>query len=148
MGPRRYFSLQELIDAFSIERIHSAGARFDYEKAKWFNHESIKKSTVDRLLPEFEQRLFSQPATAEERKKLYQVIELVKDRCTLLTEIKEQAGFFFTDPLQVDTTAITGKWSAERRAFFEWLADQYQHAPLGMPLRKSSYLKKKPLCYN
>jgi len=140
---KEIFSLQELIDAFSIERIHSAGARFDYEKAKWFNHEWIKKSSVDRLLPEFEQRLFSQPATAEERKKLCQVIELVKDRCTLLTDIKEQAGFFFTDPLQVDTAAITGKWSAEKRAFFEWLADQYQHAPLGDAAAQEQLFKEK-----
>ena len=43
------FSLNELIEKFSIERVHKAGAKFDYEKAKWFNHEWIKKLTVDSL---------------------------------------------------------------------------------------------------
>lgn len=122
---KEIFSLQELIDAFSIERIHSAGARFDYEKAKWFNHEWIKRSSTARLLPAFEQRLFTHEPTASEREKLTQVIELVKDRCTLLTDIDQQAGFFFADPQQIDITAIAGKWSAEKRAFFEWLAQQY-----------------------
>src|SRR3954462_336309 len=41
------FSLNELIEKFSIERVHKAGAKFDYEKAKWFNHEWIKRSTVN-----------------------------------------------------------------------------------------------------
>jgi glutamyl-tRNA synthetase len=140
---KEIFSLQELIDAFSIERIHSAGARFDYEKAKWFNHEWIKKSTADRLLPEFEQRLFSQPATAEERKKLYQVIELVKDRCTLLTDCKEQAGFFFADPVTIDTAAVAGKWSADKRSFFSWLAEQYRSASMGDAAAQEQLFKEK-----
>ena len=43
------FTKEELIEKFSIERVHSGGAKFDYEKAKWFNHEWIKKSSVDSL---------------------------------------------------------------------------------------------------
>ena len=39
------FTLEELIQKFSIERVHSSGAKFDYEKAKWFNHEWIKRFT-------------------------------------------------------------------------------------------------------
>ena len=46
---KEIFSLEELIEAFSMERVHSAGAKFDYEKAKWFNHEWIKKSGVGSL---------------------------------------------------------------------------------------------------
>ena len=43
------FSFDELIEKFSIERVHKGGAKFDYEKAKWFNHEWIKKLMVDSL---------------------------------------------------------------------------------------------------
>ncbi len=43
------FSLEELVEKFSMERVHSGGAHFDYEKAKWFNHEWIKKSGVGSL---------------------------------------------------------------------------------------------------
>jgi glutamyl-tRNA synthetase len=46
------FSVDELIEKFSIERVHSAGAKFDFEKAKWFNHEWIKRSSAKKLLPQ------------------------------------------------------------------------------------------------
>ncbi len=160
---KELFTLQELIDAFSIERIHSAGARFDYEKAKWFNHEWIKKSSPEHLLPAFEEKLFFEPhqATSEtmataasattavpntaaaDREKLLRIIELVKDRCTLLTDINEQAGFFFADPVQIDTATITGKWSAEKRAFFEWLGQQYQSKNMGDAPAQEQLFKEK-----
>ena len=140
---KEIFTLQELIASFSIERIHSAGARFDYEKAKWFNHEWIKKSSIERLLPEFEQRLFTKTTSGAEREKLIQVITLVKDRCTLLTDCNEQAGFFFTDPTQIDTAAISGKWSAEKRAFFEWLSDQYLTTAMGDATTQEQLFKEK-----
>jgi glutamyl-tRNA synthetase len=140
---KEIFTLQELIASFSIERIHSAGARFDYEKAKWFNHEWIKKSSIERLLPEFEQRLFAKTTSGAEREKLIQVITLVKDRCTLLTDCNEQAGFFFTDPTQIDIAAISGKWSAEKRAFFEWLSDQYLTTAMGDATTQEQLFKEK-----
>ena len=43
------FTLDELVQKFSLERVHKAGAKFDYEKAKWFNHEWIKKSSNENL---------------------------------------------------------------------------------------------------
>ena len=46
------FSLEELIQKFSVDRISKAGAKFDFEKAKWFNHEWIKRSSSDSLLPQ------------------------------------------------------------------------------------------------
>jgi glutamyl-tRNA synthetase len=46
------FSLDELVEKFSIGKVHKAGAKFDYEKAKWFNHEWIKKSDTARLKPD------------------------------------------------------------------------------------------------
>lgn len=45
------FTLAELIDKFSVERISKAGAKFDFEKAKWYNHEWIKNATAKKLLP-------------------------------------------------------------------------------------------------
>nr|MBP6315238.1 glutamate--tRNA ligase [Chitinophagaceae bacterium] len=48
---KEIFSKEELIDKFSIERVHKAGAKFDYEKAKWYNHEWIKNTSAQELLP-------------------------------------------------------------------------------------------------
>ncbi|HVK47995.1 MAG TPA: glutamate--tRNA ligase, partial [Pseudobacter sp.] len=49
------FSVDELIQRFSIDRVHKGGAKFDFEKAKWFNHEWIKRSDASRLLPDVKQ---------------------------------------------------------------------------------------------
>ena len=85
------FSLQELVDKFSMDRVHSHGAKFDFEKAKWFNHEWIKKSGVERLAPDVKEIFRKNNIAISHEKKFEQVIELVKDRCTLLTDFVEQA---------------------------------------------------------
>jgi glutamyl-tRNA synthetase len=46
------FTIEELVEKFSIERVHKGGAKFDFEKAKWFNAEWIKKSEAESLKPE------------------------------------------------------------------------------------------------
>lgn len=140
---KEIFTLPELIESFSIERIHSAGAHFDYEKAKWFNHEWIKRSPATGLLPHFEKQLTILPTSGYTAEKLTRIIELVKDRCHLLTDMQEQAGFFFADPQQIDTAAIAGKWSSEKRSFFEWLISYYQNENAGEPAEQEQAFKEK-----
>lgn len=110
------FSKEELIDKFSIERVHSGGAKFDYEKAKWFNHEWIKKMEIADFRIQVEKFL---PATIKDETKLNNVITLVKDRCILLTDFWEQSYFFFIAPDQFDLGAVKPKWNPEKKNFFE-----------------------------
>ncbi|MEO7522775.1 MAG: glutamate--tRNA ligase, partial [Ferruginibacter sp.] len=79
------FSLQELIEKFSIERVHKAGAKFDFEKAKWFNHEWIKKMPVPDLTLLVKSLLVTENITINDDQYFNKVLELVKDRCTLIT---------------------------------------------------------------
>ncbi|MEO8415025.1 MAG: glutamate--tRNA ligase [Ginsengibacter sp.] len=118
---KEIFSLEELIEKFSMERVHSSGAKFDYEKAKWFNHEWIKKSTASNLLPLVKEIFAKKGITIANEEKLRQVIELVKDRCTLLTDFLEQAEFFFIKPGEIDTAAILSKWNQNKNLFFNEL---------------------------
>jgi glutamyl-tRNA synthetase len=120
------FSMDELIKNFSIERVHSSGAKFDYEKAKWFNHEWIKKSHADRLLATVEDLFTEKGIIINDNKKLKNVIELVKERCTLLTDFFEQADFFFIAPSQIDTTSIVSKWNQNKNLFFNELIRSYK----------------------
>jgi glutamyl-tRNA synthetase len=120
------FSMDELIKNFSIERVHSSGAKFDYEKAKWFNHEWIKKSHADRLLATVEDLFTEKGIIINDNKKLKNVIELVKERCTLLTDFFEQADFFFIAPSQIDTTSILSKWNQNKNLFFNELIRSYK----------------------
>lgn len=111
------FSLDELIEQFSIDRVHKGGAKFDFEKAKWYNHEWIKKTDASALTPLVKPYLDNAGINTDDR--LSQVIALVKERCTLLSDFVEQAGFFFKAPTEVDLEAIKGKWTAEKQAFFQ-----------------------------
>lgn len=110
------FSKQELIDKFSIDRVHSGGAKFDYEKARWFNHEWIKKMEVEDFRMQIEKFL---PEIIADKSKLNNVIALVKERCILLTDFWDQSYFFFIAPDQFDFEAIKPKWNQEKKKFFE-----------------------------
>ena len=120
------FSIDELINKFSIERVHKAGAKFDYEKAKWFNHEWIKRTMVDSLWPIVKKELQDAGIEVNDDEKLKAVIELVKDRCTLLPDFVQQASFFFQSPKDIDIAAIKPKWNGHKQQFFAELIRTYQ----------------------
>ncbi|MBL0181540.1 MAG: glutamate--tRNA ligase [Chitinophagaceae bacterium] len=112
------YSMPELIEKFSMDRVHVAGAKFDYEKAKWFNHEWIKKVKVSGLRFEVKNLLIKNRITVPDDSLLDKTIELVKDRCTLLPDFVQQSSFFFKTPEQLDVDAVKPKWSDEKRDFF------------------------------
>lgn len=120
------FSMEELISKFSVERIHKAGAKFDFEKAKWFNHEWIKNTADEELLPKIKAVLTENSVTDGQFSDQYvlEIISLVKERLTFVEDFWEQANFFFTAPKNFDVSAIKPKWSAEKTQFFnEVVAD-------------------------
>ncbi len=112
------YSMDELIASFDIKRVHSAGAKFDYEKAKWFNHEWIKRLPVADLRLQIEPYLSTNGIDVSDTAKLEKVIELVKDRCTLLPDFVQQAGFFFRAPETLELDAVKPKWNEEKKQFF------------------------------
>jgi len=117
------FNKEELIKKFSIERVHSGGAKFDFEKAKWFNHEWIKKSEPTKLLPEVKKIFKAKGIEVGDDAHFEKIIGLVKERCTLLPDFYDQASFFFVFPEKFDTDAVKPKWNDEKRKFFESLAE-------------------------
>lgn len=123
---KEIYSKEELITAFSMDRVHSAGAKFDYEKAKWFNHEWIKRSSNSALLPIVRNTLAKQGIEVANSEILDQVIGLVKERCNLITDFTEQASFFFQRPLHIDTESLLAKWSEAKKEFFQALITAYK----------------------
>ena len=120
------FTIEQLIAAFSMDRVHKGGAKFDYEKAKWFNHEWIKKLSVDQLQLLVREQFIGNGIEVNDSNKLHKVIELVKDRCTLLNDFVQQGSFFFNSPSQFDTASIKPKWDAVKNMFFIELAKAYE----------------------
>ncbi|HLG38155.1 MAG TPA: glutamate--tRNA ligase, partial [Chitinophagaceae bacterium] len=112
------FTKEELIEKFLMERVHSGGAKFDYEKAKWFNHEWIKRKEVRSLKPEVRRLLMEKGIIDIEDMLLEKVIALIKDRCTLLTDFYDQSFFFFKSPEQYDLNAVRPKWNEAKQLLF------------------------------
>lgn len=120
---KEIFTIEELIAAFSMDRVHKGGAKFDFEKAKWFNQEWIKQTDAKTLLPEVKKILGD--SAAHETFTL-QVINLVKDRCVLLSDFAQQAGYFFNHPTTIDIAAIKPKWDDKKTLFFTELMRTYE----------------------
>jgi glutamyl-tRNA synthetase len=137
---KELYSLDELIQSFSMERVHKAGAKFDFEKARWYNQEWIKQSdneTLYQALKLYDASLFADQPAAN----VQTVIGLVKERCTLLADFQTQAGYFFAAPQVLDTEAVKPKWNEEKNNFFRELINRYEqptawnHAELEQTLK-------------
>lgn len=118
---KEIFSMEELIESFSIDRVHKSGAKFDFEKAKWFNQEWIKQLPTKAYSTIVQKILAEKNILISDEVYFEKVLELVKDRCVLLTDFYEQAGYYFEAPQQIDTASILPKWNEDKAAFFEVL---------------------------
>ncbi len=115
---KELFTMAELIENFSLERVHISGAKFDYEKAKWFNHEWLKTSTALDLLPAVKKEFAIKELIITNDDLLIKVIDLVKERCHLLPDFYTQGSFFFEAPKTYDLEAVKPKWTDAKTDFF------------------------------
>jgi len=120
-GGQEIFSLNELVAKFSLERVSKAGAKFDFEKAKWYNAEWIKKVKAERLKVEVRKVLEDKGITISNEDYLLKVIDTVKERCTLLTDFYVQSAYFFEAPAEYDINAVKPKWTDAKTSFFDTL---------------------------
>jgi len=117
---REILDIDELVAGFSMDRVHKGGARFDFEKAKWFNQEWIRRSPTERLLPLVDAVLREHGIEAD-AERLARAIPLVKERCTLLTDFVPQSAFLFRPPPAIDMDAIAPRWNPQKERFFlDW----------------------------
>lgn len=113
------FTLQQLVERFSMDRVHSSGAKFDYEKAKWFNHEWVKKLESKKYRAQVERIFENKGITITDESYFEKVMEMVKDRCTLLSDFWDQSYFFFQAPNEIDFIPIKARWNEDKVNFFK-----------------------------
>ncbi len=106
------FSMDELIEAFSIERVGKSGSRFDPEKAKWFNHQYLQKKTNNELAFEFREFLRAKGYHVD-IVHLESLVGLVKERVSFVKDIWEQTDFFFKAPDDYDREVIKKRWQPD-----------------------------------
>lgn len=132
------FSMDELIKAFSIKRIVKSGARFDFDKAKWYNQQYIIQSTDEDLAGMLRDRVSDEYSDAY----LAAACGLMKERVDTVGDIVELGSFLFRSPKSYDEKTIRKKYKEENRAHFEritrtlhdvdnWKAESIQAAVKG-----------------
>jgi len=108
---RELFNMDELQEAFSIERVGKSGAKFDPDKAKWFNHQYLIKKSDDELATLF-RPILKEKGVDTEAEKLTQIVGLVKERVHFVHELWDQSYFFFKAPETYDEKAVKKRWKA------------------------------------
>ena len=106
------FTLDDLIKSFSLERINKAGAKFDIQKAQWFNQHYLRLKSDDELA-EYLLDSLTKANIECGRDKAVKVVALMKDRITFPHDIWEQGKFLFQPPLLYDEHVASKKWNEE-----------------------------------
>ena len=123
-GDQEMYTMDELIKDFSLDRVSKSGAKFDYEKGKWFNHQYLQLRSNEELaemfMPVLKEKLstfnfqpddFSQLSTLNT--KLPTIVGLVKDRVNFVPELWEQVNFFFVAPTEYDEKSLKKRWKED-----------------------------------
>jgi glutamyl-tRNA synthetase len=106
------FSMDELIEAFTLERVGKSGSKFDPEKTKWFNHQYLIRRSNAELAAEFNQILAGRNVEAS-LDFITQVVGLIKERVNFVHEFWDQSCFFFEAPTTYDEQVVSKRWKAE-----------------------------------
>jgi len=106
------FNLQELTEAFSIDRVGKSGSKFDPGKAAWFNHQYLIQKSNEELAGLF-MPILQQKGYLAETDFVARVIGLVKERVNFVSEIWDQVNFFFVTPDSYDPQAVKKRWKAD-----------------------------------
>lgn len=108
------FNMDELIDAFSIDRINKSGSKFDMEKARWFNEQYLK-NVPDSVLAEDFLKLVENEGIECSTEKAMRICGLLKERVTFPAEFLSRGRYFFESPTEYDAKVVRKKWNEEAK---------------------------------
>jgi glutamyl-tRNA synthetase len=115
------FSLEELTTAFSFDRCSKSGARFDLEKAKWYNHQYILRMPDNQLAEIFRKELL-QKGINRPLETVTRIVGLVKERVHFIHELWDQTSFFFEAPVSYEEKTVRKRWKEGTPAQMKELA--------------------------
>jgi len=122
------FSMQELIEAFSFERVHKAGAKFDPEKTKWFNQQYLRKKSDAELETLFSPVLKEKGITADPEFTQH-VCRLVKEKAHFISEFWANASYFFIAPTVYDAEVLKKRLNDKTTDFIKELKTAFAGLP-------------------
>jgi glutamyl-tRNA synthetase len=107
---KELFTMDELISEFSLERINKAGARFDIQKAQWFNQQYLRGKSDDQLADYLLDSLAREKVSTS-RDKALKIASIMRDRITFPQDLWEHGKYFFFAPVSFDETVVNKKWN-------------------------------------
>ena len=116
------FSMQQLIEQFSLDRVSKSGAKFDYEKGKWFNQQYLKMKSDDELADLF-QPILMEHGHIEDSHLVAHVVGLVKDRVKFVPELWHECCFFFEAPTAYDEKSLKKRWKEDSPRHMQELSE-------------------------
>ena len=123
---KEIYSLDELVQIFSLEKVGKSGSKFDPEKARWFNHHYLQLKTTNELADLIRPVLVMKDSY-DINVSLEKIIELVRERLFFVHDFWDEADFFFTRPCGYDPDAVKKYWkpgtSSEMKGIIQILAD-------------------------
>jgi glutamyl-tRNA synthetase len=118
------FSLEELCEAFSLERVSKAGAKFDPEKTKWFQQQYLRSLSNEAIAA-----MLISEGVNEPLDRLAQICGLMKERATFAQDILSEGAYLFARPSNFDKDTILKKWKDETTAYIQEWSDIVAEIP-------------------
>jgi glutamyl-tRNA synthetase len=110
---REIFSLQELVELFSLERVGKSGVKFDKKKSVWFNQYYLKQKPDAFFLPLLKEKLAAENLPIPSDEKLCRIIGMLKERVEYLGDFFAHGQYFFRAPTAFDPDLVAKKWNRE-----------------------------------
>ncbi len=118
------FSLDALVNEFSLERVGKSGARFDPEKTRWFNHQWLISRDTEQLTGLFV-KLLHEKGIHKPEEYIRKTVEMLKERAFFVRDFWEQGAYFFQAPATYDESVIKKRWSPEMAALLKELTVRF-----------------------
>ncbi len=132
------FTMEELIEAFSLDRVGKAGAKFDDKKTKWFNQQYLKlesdESLTKRVAP-----FASDKGYEISEEALQEIVHLMRERATFDEDIINEAAFFFSAPESYDEKVVAKRWNKEVSDHLEAIVSQFNETSFDAEALEASF---------
>ncbi|MFO8055135.1 MAG: glutamate--tRNA ligase [Bacteroidales bacterium] len=120
------FSMEELIQHFQLEKVQKGGARFDPEKARWYNHQFIQQKDSGELALAY-QKILEKHGHKTSPELARRIVNMVKERISFTEELWEQSWFLFEAPQEFDPKTIKKKWKADSPQILQTLRERIEN---------------------
>lgn len=122
---KELYSLEELVEAFDLNRVHKAGAKFDPEKNKWFNHQHLIQQNDADLAKSFSP-ILEEKGVDVSKYDVTRIVSLIKERAHFVSEFWDLTDFFFQAPTSYDEKA-SKNWKEETPALMQELISTLEY---------------------